>query len=69
MTRASRKFKSGGYAAVSADVHRPAFLIPPACAPCVVCAHVRLESEVKEGATPGVASSVVYFCALAPRAH
>eukprot|EP00965_Chrysotila_dentata_P243568 6205482-Pleurochrysis_carterae.AAC.2 len=69
MTRASRKFISGGYAAVSADVHRPAFLVPPACAPCVECAHVRLECEVKEGSIPGVASRVVYFCAPAPRAH
>eukprot|EP00965_Chrysotila_dentata_P193642 6175887-Pleurochrysis_carterae.AAC.1 len=30
MTRASRKFISGGYAAVSAEVHRPAYLVPPA---------------------------------------
>eukprot|EP00965_Chrysotila_dentata_P165650 5469425-Pleurochrysis_carterae.AAC.1 len=68
-TRASRKFRSGGYAAVCAEDQPEAIFCPPAMDTWDRCSQRKSASERRSGASPGETSNVVYFCASAPKAH
>eukprot|EP00965_Chrysotila_dentata_P087181 2878185-Pleurochrysis_carterae.AAC.4 len=63
------KFKSGGYAACEAECHPCWLREPPTREACIRCVQVREARPANAGWSPGVHSSVVYFCALAPSAH
>eukprot|EP00965_Chrysotila_dentata_P138667 4586712-Pleurochrysis_carterae.AAC.1 len=61
---------SGGYAAVSLDVHFPStVLLPPHCLMWEAWVQRSVEKCASFGATPGVTNSVVNFWVGAPSAH
>eukprot|EP00965_Chrysotila_dentata_P142471 4709929-Pleurochrysis_carterae.AAC.1 len=63
------RLRSGGYAACDAECHSCCPWDPPTRETCVRCVHVRELRRPSAGCRPGVQRKVVYFCALAPRAH
>ena len=67
---ARNRFKSGGYAAVSAEHQTPSSSrYPPAMASCDECVHSTLRSDPNQDSRPAVYMSVVRFCVLALNMH
>eukprot|EP00965_Chrysotila_dentata_P219011 6190887-Pleurochrysis_carterae.AAC.3 len=69
MTRARRNLRSGRSAECCRDVHPVSAFEPPAVCIWVVCWQRRFATVCNEGANPGLTSTIVFFCVVAPRAH
>eukprot|EP00965_Chrysotila_dentata_P257264 6212832-Pleurochrysis_carterae.AAC.4 len=64
------RLRSGGCAECEAEtVHPCEVRLPPTCATCVRCVHVRLDRRWRDGCRLGVHMKVVNFWSSAPSAH